>query len=57
LEPRETVTAFFSEESTWDRELANARKAVAVTDCGVKRYGSIKKIKSHIGELGNGESA
>ena len=55
LEPRGTVTAFFSEEGTWNRELASVRKAVAVTDCGVTRYGSIKKIKSHIHKLNNGE--
>jgi hypothetical protein len=48
LEPRQSVTAFLSEDWKQNKDIPLARKAFARTECGVSCYGSIKQLKKQL---------
>ena len=51
LEPRHSVTAYFSED--WhELDFRKVRKAYAFTECNVAQHGSVKRLKKQVGELG-----
>ena len=51
LEPRQSVTAYFSED--WhELDFRKVRKAYAFTECNVAQHGSVKRLKKQVGELG-----
>lgn len=51
LDRRESVWALFDSDATQNSDLIRVKKALAVTDCGVTRYGSVKGVRKHIAGL------
>ena len=56
LDPRQSVSAFLNEEWRKDHDLKHARRAFATTQCGVTRYGTVKRLKKQIRDLEGRES-
>lgn len=51
LEPRQSVTAFFNDDWRTNKDIPRVRWAVAVTECGVTRYGSMRRLKAKLRKL------
>jgi len=51
LEPRQSVTAFFNKDWRKDEDLRNARCAIATTECGVTRRGTVRRLRKQRKDL------